>query len=172
MREADIETLKKVASAMSDVQTRGAPLNDNELTPITDYRFILHGKSLTIEGSAFGHEDLADGVVGTSALLYISADGKLARTMSRWYVLGAPASERSSSIGDAENLEDVYPSQSNKPLQISMELACKILTQRPLELAGVAMKHGELELALDFEGIAGTWSVAPPESEDNLPEVS
>lgn len=42
-------------------------------------------------GNAIGHPRLRDGLITTSPLLWLSEDRKIARTLSRWYKLGACA---------------------------------------------------------------------------------
>lgn len=60
--------------------------------PQLDFWYLTeHGLVLCLGGVVTGHPNLADGAhVCTSALLWVADDKKAARTLSRFYRLGAP----------------------------------------------------------------------------------
>jgi hypothetical protein len=61
---------------------------------LEDHRLVL-GWCHAMKGTVAGHPSLPDGnEVVTSQLIYMNSDIGLARTLSRWYRLGAPRPKR------------------------------------------------------------------------------
>ncbi len=78
----DLEHLEAGALDTAEILTK-APL-------LQDHRLVL-GRCHALKGIVTGHPLLPDGdEVVTSQLIYMNPDVGLARTLSRWYRLGAP----------------------------------------------------------------------------------
>lgn len=61
------------------------------IAPVLEDHRLVFGWCHAMKGIVTGHPSLADGdEVVTSQLIYMNPDIGLARTLSRWYRLGAP----------------------------------------------------------------------------------
>ncbi|WP_340117884.1 DUF6634 family protein [Pelagibius sp. 7325] len=88
--------LEKMRSAQAVLERleRGENPTEEDLNgaPLLNYwTVIAHGRFLVLQGQVTGHPKLADNdFIETSAVVWLAPDRTTARTLSRFYRLGAP----------------------------------------------------------------------------------
>ncbi len=84
--------LKSLVADMEAVQAGRSPIDLPEDAPLLDRWALAQRPATCLVGRSSGHPLLPgeDRAIATSDLWLISADGRWARTLSRWYRLGEP----------------------------------------------------------------------------------
>ena len=92
MFTSDEIMVSKLLSLAKDLERLGTPEYIRGLRPeVTVSRWYLTpSEVLTLRGEVSGHPQLRAGPIETSQLFFIDQKLGLARTLSRWYRLGAP----------------------------------------------------------------------------------
>lgn len=92
-KHAFLTKLRRAQAALERLE-RGESPTEEELAgaPLLNYWTVVpEGRFLILQGQVTGHPRLADNdFIETSALLWLAPDTTIARTLSRFYRLGAP----------------------------------------------------------------------------------
>jgi hypothetical protein len=86
------QTAERLQRLSDDFRKLRSPGYLRSLEPeVTLSNWVLTpGIVFTLRGEVVGHPELRDGPLETSQLFFIDQELRLARTLSRWYRLGAP----------------------------------------------------------------------------------
>lgn len=93
MRDVELELMAAKLSRLADDLRRVQEpdfLESLEPPARVDNWFVSPYATLQLIGNVVGHPRLNDGPFQSSELWYINEELKLARTLSRWFRLGAP----------------------------------------------------------------------------------
>ena len=118
---------------------------------------VLRGAQLSLAGNVEGHPALGKTQIVTSPLIHVSEGDQWARTLSRWYRLGAPhATDTGNAFPEAAiagYCEVLAPDVLSVPLRFAKRLTGK----RPDRMAEQAFKLGFDDLVPALTMVARTW---------------
>lgn len=152
------ELLKRSVTAFEAALQGPDPDGADCDAPMMDqYLIVLQGQKMNLQGWADGHPRLGTTLIQTSLLIYVTEDGRWARTLSRWYQLG-----------DAQQLDDARMMPDTEPEGISIQLgpnsvsvplvhARRILELQPAHFARIAEEKGFQEVHDALSEIRKSW---------------
>lgn len=131
------------------------PGHDPDTVVMHDWMAVLDGTFLHLRGSVDDHPTLGTRYITTSALAYLSADGRSARTLSRWYKLQEPSWMPMLAGPDGDSI--VACRFSDGGLGLPLDFARRVMAERPRQLAIIARDQALDAQAAEFEQIDRAW---------------
>lgn len=131
--------------------------NDSAAPHLDSWTPVLRGEQLCLIGQVTGHPHLGDTSVSTSALIYVTEDQQCARTLSRWYRLGAPLAVDTSAAFPDVVLGGYCVPMGADALSLPLKAARRLIDKRPQLIADKAFELGFDDLVPALTLLARAW---------------
>lgn len=130
---------------------------------LTNWTAAIRGREIVLVGSVTRHPILGDTRVQTSTLIYVSQDRQWARTLSRWYRLGAAFVPTLPAEHTGDLLPGFFVPIDEGIISLPLHMALKFTARRPQEVADVAFRAGLDDLVPELIRLARAWTSMPKE---------
>lgn len=118
---------------------------------------VLRGAQLSLAGNVEGHPALGKTQIVTSPLIHVSEDDQWARTLSRWYRLGAPLATDTANAFPETAVAGYCEILAPDVLSVPLHFARRLTDKRPVRMAKQAFELGFDDLVPPLTLMARTW---------------
>ena len=130
---------------------------DMDAPRLEEWTPVLRGAQLSLAGNVEGHPALGKTQIVTSPLIHVSEGDQWARTLSRWYRLGAPLATDTANAFPEAAVAGYCAVLAPDVLSVPLRFARRLTDKRPDRMAEQAFQLGFDDLVPALTLVARTW---------------
>ena len=131
--------------------------SDMDASWLEEWTPVLRGAQLSLAGNVEGHPALGRTQIDTSPLIHVSEGDQWARTLSRWYRLGAPLATDTANAFPETAVAGYCAILAPDVLSVPLHFARRLTDKRPVRMAKQAFELGFDDLVPALTLVARTW---------------